>query len=138
MSYVSRPLSLLGVAARALVTHRKAKQHLVEALQLGLEVGRILAILWTLPLAALLLADEGEAERAVELYALAESHPLVANSRWFEDVAGQHIARVATSLPPGVAARARERGQALVLGEAAMDLLGELRETLARQAGEAD
>ena len=33
------------------------------------------------------------------------------------------------SLPPGVAASARERGQAMELGEAAIELLAELRET---------
>jgi hypothetical protein len=83
-------------------------------------------------MAALLLADEGEGERAVELYALAERHPRVANSRWFDDVAGQHIAEVTASLPPGVEAKARERGQARSFREAATDLLAELRETLAR------
>jgi hypothetical protein len=32
---------------------------------------------------ALLLTDQGEQERAVELYALALRYPVVANSRWF-------------------------------------------------------
>ena len=49
---------------------------------------------------ALLLADEGQVERAVELYALASRYPFVANSRWFEDVAGSQItAAVAANLP---------------------------------------
>jgi predicted ATPase len=127
--YVIQPLSVLSVAARALGSQRKASQHLVEALHLSVELGRMPAIPWNLAVAALLLADEDKAERAVELHALAERYPRVANSRWLSDVAGQHIARVAASLPPGVAAAAREHGQALELGEAAKELLAELLET---------
>jgi len=130
--YVARLETLLAATARALGSPREARHHLVEALHLSVERGRTRLALWALPMAALLLADEEEAERAIELYALAQRYPRVANSRWFEDVAGQHIARLAASLPRGVAARARERGRALALDEAAMDLLAELRETLAQ------
>ena len=42
-------------------------------------------------LTTLLLADQGENERGVELYALASRYPFVAKSRWFEDVVGQQI-----------------------------------------------
>ena len=38
--------------------------------------------------------------RAVELYALASRHPLVAKSRWFADVVGEQIAAAAATLPP--------------------------------------
>ena len=47
------------------------------------------------PIVALFLADRGEGERAVELYALASRRPHVSNSPWFEDVAGKHTAAVA-------------------------------------------
>jgi tetratricopeptide (TPR) repeat protein len=129
MYYVALPQSLLSVAERALGSPRKAKQHLVEALHLSVELGRIPAILWNVAVAALLLADEDKVAEAIALYALAERYPRVANSRWFEDVVGQHIARAATSLPPDVAASARERGRAQELGAAARELLAELRET---------
>jgi len=79
-----------------------------------------------LPAIALLLADEGEKERAVELYALASRYPLVANSRWFEDVAGRHIAAVAATLPPDAVAAAQERGQARTLEVTVAELLVEL------------
>ena len=74
---------------------------------------------------ALLLADRGEAARAVELYALASRHPAVANSRWFEDVAGKQIAALAAGLPPEVAAAARERGRALDLDATVAEWLAE-------------
>ena len=60
---------------------------------------------------ALLLADDGEAERAVELYALASHYPYVANSRWFEDLIGMQIEAAAATLPAGVAEATRERGR---------------------------
>ena len=56
-------------------------------------------LLWALPAMALLLADEGENEHAVELYALASRYPLVAKSRWFADVMGKEIAAAAAILP---------------------------------------
>jgi len=76
-----------------------------------------------LPGVALLLADEDEVEWAVELYALASRYPYVANSRWFEDVAGKHIAAAATTLPLEVVAAARKRGQARYLEATLIELL---------------
>ena len=82
---------------------------------------------------ALLLADEGQGERAVELYAMASRYPLVANSRLVEDLAGRHIATVAAQLPPAAAvaqlpAAAADlcRGGAQNLEAAVADLLAEL------------
>jgi hypothetical protein len=75
---------------------------------------------------ALLLADRGETERAVELYALASRYPLVANAQWFEDVAGVHIAAAAATLPPDVVAAAQERGRARDLKATVEELLEEL------------
>jgi hypothetical protein len=72
---------------------------------------------------ALLLADQDEKERAVELYTLALQNPYVANSRWFEDVAGRHIAAVAATLPPEVVETAQARGRARDVWETARELL---------------
>ncbi|NLS76817.1 MAG: AAA family ATPase, partial [Chloroflexi bacterium] len=65
-----------------------------------------------LPLAALYLAAQGQAERAVELYALARTSPCVARSRWHEEVFGQRIAQAAANLPPEAIRAAQERGRA--------------------------
>ena len=62
----------------------------------------------------------------MELYALASRYPFVANSRWFEDVAGKHIAAVAATLPPEVVAAAQECGRARDLGATVAELLAEL------------
>jgi hypothetical protein len=77
---------------------------------------------------ALLLADQGEHERAVELVALASRYGFVANSHWFEEVVGRHIAAVAATLPPGVVAAAQKRGRARDLNATVMELLVGLRD----------
>jgi hypothetical protein len=78
---------------------------------------------------ALLLADEGEAGRAVELYSLlTKQWPMVASSRWFYDLVGRIVESAATSLPPEVAAAAQARGRSLDLWQAVDDLIRELYE----------
>jgi hypothetical protein len=72
------------------------------------------------------MAGWGNSERAVELYALASRYPFVANSPWFENVAGRHVAAAAASLPPDVVAAAQERGRARDLEATVAELLAEL------------
>ena len=104
------------------------RQLLREALLLIVEGSGFLDRLALLSRVALLLVDQGQPERAVDLYALASRYPYVANSRWFEDVAGRHIAAVAASLPPGTVAAAQERGRARDLETTVAELLEELSE----------
>jgi tetratricopeptide (TPR) repeat protein len=124
-------LALLGIATRGLGQLPQAQQHLYEALRTvpaKLSLGLLEHTMYTLSAMALLLADQGEKERAVELYALASRYPFVANSRWFEDVAGQHIAAIAATLPPEVVTAAQERGRARDLDATVAELLAELEE----------
>lgn len=58
------------------------------------------------------MLNEGKGEKAVELYTQASRYPVVADSQWFEDVAGRHVTAVAATLPPGVISAAKERGRA--------------------------
>ena len=120
------PIIFLGYAARGVGDIAQAQEHHSEALRAIVEIGTFLPLLFALPLAALLLADQGEQERAVEVYALASRYPNVAKSRWFEDVVGHHIAAVAATLPPDVIAAAQERGRARDLETTAAELLVEL------------
>jgi tetratricopeptide (TPR) repeat protein len=125
-SELSSALADLGGVARGLFQLPQAQQHLYEALQTAAEIGFFMPLMYALPAIALLLADQDEKERAVELYALASRYPFVANSCWFEDVAGRHIAAVAATLPPDVAAAAQARGQARDLEATVAELLAEL------------
>jgi hypothetical protein len=94
-----------------------------EALQIGVELGAVMPLLYSLPVAALLRLDEGEAEQGVELYTCVARHGFVANSTWFRDLIGQPIAAAAASLPAGVAELARERGRSRDLEATAARLL---------------
>jgi hypothetical protein len=105
---------------------QQAREHLCAALWSSSESGRCNAALQALAAMALLLMDDGEVERAVELYALAARTPDVANSRWFEDVAGSEIASAAAALPPDIVAPAQERGRARDLWATVQELLDEL------------
>jgi tetratricopeptide (TPR) repeat protein len=121
-------LACLSYAARSLGQRHDARRQLSEALGLAVEIGVFIPLPYVLPAVALLLTDQGDVERAVELYALASRYPHVANSRWFEAVAGKEIAAVAAALPPDVVAAAQERGRARDLWKTAEELLEELTE----------
>lgn len=122
-------LSDLSLAAYLLGNISEAKQHAYEALQIAavtpaavLTLGHVIAIF------AYLLGNEGNKEEAVELYALASRYSYVANSRWFEDIIGQHITAATATLPPEIVDAAQARGQALDLWRTVAELLEALSE----------
>jgi hypothetical protein len=78
-----------------------------------------------LHLADLATASPQEGLRAVEFYALASRYPTVANSRWFEEIAGNRIAALTARLPQEAVAAARARGEARDLAATVADLRGE-------------
>ena len=119
-------LAILGRAALGLDRLPQARQHLHQALQAATETGTWSPLMASLPSIALLLDRQGQPERAVELYALASRYPYVGNSRFWEDVAGRHIAAVAATLPADIAAAAQERGRARDLSATVAELLVEL------------
>ena len=127
----SEALAALAYVARGLDQSAQARQHLGAALRIAAEHHAYNTVLHALPAVALLLMDGGrglrqpDVEQAVELYTLASRHPFVANSRWFEDVAGCEIAAAAESLPRDVVIRAQERGRARDLWATVDELLAE-------------
>jgi tetratricopeptide (TPR) repeat protein len=127
-STVGWPLALLGAAESKLGQSAQARAHLRETLCLSREMLDGVTPLLALPAAALLFASLGQAERAVELYALASRYGVVANSRMWEDVAGREIAALAETLPPEVAAAAQERGRGRELWTTVEELLHALSE----------
>ncbi|MBN1936725.1 MAG: hypothetical protein JW934_18840 [Anaerolineae bacterium] len=119
-------LPLLGYAALGVQQMLQAKQVICESLQIGYRTRGFFSQIFSVSAAALLLAELGEKERAVEIYALALRYPFVANSRWFEDIAGRRIAAAAANLPPEVVAAAQARGRARDLQATVKELLEEL------------
>jgi tetratricopeptide (TPR) repeat protein len=132
-SFVHVALVSLGYAARGLGRLPQAGEYLSDALRMAAEAGHFRPLVGALPAMALLLADRGEPERAVELYALACTlgagyFGRVGDSRFWEDVAGRHIAAAAAALPPDVVAAAKARGRARDLHATVAELLAEFGE----------
>jgi tetratricopeptide (TPR) repeat protein len=119
-------LAYLGCTELRVGNPCQAQQCLCRALQTLAEHRSFIWQLSALPAVALSLAYWNQPERAVELYALASSYPYVANSRWYEEVAGQEIDALAAKLPPEVIAAAKERGRARDLWATVEELSAEL------------
>jgi tetratricopeptide (TPR) repeat protein len=125
---LGRALASLGLAAYGSGDVTRARALLCEAMDAGAGIKNVWTVVEALPAIALILADQGEAERAVELYALASRYPYVGNSRFFDDIAGKHFATVGTTLPAEVVAAAQERGRARDLWATAQEVLEKLGE----------
>ena len=102
--------ALMVFSQRALGYPGSATLYLRQTLEIGIVTKGYFPVLCGLYGAALLLIDQGEIERAVELAALVLQFPVAANSHWFEDVAGREITVASEMLPADVVAAARERG----------------------------
>jgi hypothetical protein len=79
-----------------------ARHCLCSALRAALGEQSGMMPIGVLPPSALWLATEGQAERAVEVYALALRYPYVAHSRWYRDVFGARLEAASGTLPPEV------------------------------------
>lgn len=122
----SQALAVLAIAFCKLGETSQAQRHLAKVLQTVRDIGAYLPLMNGLPAAALLMVKQDKVEQAVELYALASRYPFVANSRWFQDVVGQHIAAAAAALPPEAVEAAQARGHARDLQATVAELLAEL------------
>ena len=105
-------LALLAHVAHRLGQPLLARRHLGDALRNASRTELTISALGALATRAVILADQGKAEQAVELYALVARYPGQGNSRWFQDVYGREIAAAAAMLSPDVGAEARGRGRA--------------------------
>jgi tetratricopeptide (TPR) repeat protein len=114
-----------ALAERGMGNRQQACQHTVAALRLGLEIRSSSTMVYTLRAAALLLADDAELERAVELHALAERED-PRDDAWSMAIYGRELAAVAAALPADVEAAAQARGRARDLWVTARELLAEL------------
>jgi tetratricopeptide (TPR) repeat protein len=112
-----------GTALLQLGSTEEAQNIFTNLLQQAVDTHRQDRLLYALVGFALLLAHQGEAERATELYSLAASHPFVGESRWFWDTFGQHIQAASKDIPSAEIEVARVRGQSLDLWETAKELL---------------
>lgn len=124
--YRVNPRANLCHVARAQGDSDLARDYLLDALRSGIEHRSISPIMYCLPPAALLTADDGNHTRAVELYSLAQQFGHIRNSRWFADVACRELDEIRASLVPEVAAAAEARGHELDVWETTEALLLDL------------
>lgn len=115
----------LGYAAWGLGKSAQSRQNLCAALQIALQNRLLRMMLWAVSLAALHSIEQGKAEKAVEIYALASNYPHVSESRWFEDVVGRRVGVVAAKLPRADISKAHAKGQARDLWQTGAELLAE-------------
>ncbi len=67
------------------------KSHLSNALQIAVGDKNFLSLLEIFPAASLYLLKRRQISFALEVYAIVSKFAFVANSRWFEEIVGQHI-----------------------------------------------
>ena len=121
-----RSLAALACASRSGGRHERAWQDLLHEARRAAGRQALVPLMWGLPALALFLADCGEQEQAVELYALATHYPLVAQSRWFEDVVGREIEALASTMATDVVVSARECDEVQGRQATLMELLADL------------
>jgi predicted ATPase len=124
-------LATVGQAAHGLGNDEGARQHLIEALEIAIRFRAFDALLQVMSAISVVLAEDTDPQlkqRAVELYALAETQPYVAKSQLFEDIAGRYVKAAIAELPAELVRTARARVRVLDWWETAEELLEELRD----------
>jgi ATP/maltotriose-dependent transcriptional regulator MalT len=126
--YMNRavPRAILCYVVRAQGDSTQAREYLASVLRSTIEFRSILPLIYCIPAAALITADNGQSERAIELYSLAKQFGHIANSGWFDEIACRELDSVLASLPPDVASAADARGRELDVWETADQLLMDL------------
>jgi tetratricopeptide (TPR) repeat protein len=119
-------LGLSVVAALRLGRVALARQYLCEALRMVAAIGAFEQAVSALAATALFLAERGQPEWAVELYATLSRYLPVTEGGWYKDLFGRHVAAAAAGLPPEAVAAARARGQERDLQATLAELLIEL------------
>ena len=121
--HLSLPQAILSYIARGNGDIQLSGDYLKRALRSGIEYRTIYPILYSLPIAALLAADDGRTLQAIELYGLAKQYAHITNSRWFESIATRQLEDVRARLAPDIASTAESRGRKQDLWETAEALL---------------
>jgi predicted ATPase/DNA-binding SARP family transcriptional activator len=116
----------LGITSLNLNQPDQAKEHIWDGLNIGMEISSALVHIPSLGAAALYLADQGDLERAVEIYALASRYPWIAKSQWYQDVIEAPLKNLTAHLSFEVIAAAKKRGRERDLKGTVQELLTEL------------
>jgi tetratricopeptide (TPR) repeat protein len=132
MNGLGQTLGCLGYVALRQHNLQQAQAYICENLQLAAENRLFLPSMTALAGVALLRAEQGESEAAIELYTIALQNGHVANSRWYQDVVGQYIDAVAQTLPIAMVEAAQARGRRREWRSTVQDLLPAWDKTIQR------
>jgi tetratricopeptide (TPR) repeat protein len=88
-----------GLAMQAYIWIRngqydEARQQLHKSLDVTVTHRHFVAILWILPIAALLIAKQDNLDRATQIYDIALQQPYIRHSRWFETNVGDKLREI--------------------------------------------
>ena len=119
-------LAYLGRVELALGDLPAAQRLLFHALQIGLEKKEYVALVESLSFIAQVLAETGNFELALEIYALAFEQPMIGRSQLFADISNRQIDKATQSIPAKTAEAALERGRSANLWQRTADLPAEL------------
>jgi tetratricopeptide (TPR) repeat protein len=121
-------LAFVGLTCLRQGERETGRQKLEEALEASLTYEWVFNYDCLLAVLALLLAEEGQTERALQVYAAACQEPLVATSVYFADLVGRRLLAQARSLPEAVYRAAWEKGQSMEMRAMTLELREELRQ----------
>jgi predicted ATPase/DNA-binding XRE family transcriptional regulator len=125
ISMAGIPEAYLAYAFLAFNQLSEAEQHLIQCMKDAVQIGSYLFAIQALPALALQEAAWGNSLQAIQLYSLARRYPYVANSKWFQDVAGDQIDSLAAALPAECVSAARVQGRSLDFWETIQGWLAE-------------
>lgn len=108
--FLCNSIAQLVYITQAMGRPTQAANYLCQALNKAIPNRAFYSTLHLILAGALLLVDQENYITAVEITALVNRYPYIANSYWFDDVAGKKIKAIEESLPPEVVTAAKERG----------------------------
>jgi tetratricopeptide (TPR) repeat protein len=117
-------LCFFSYAEFYLSLRENAHSHFQQAGEIAVKIHSWQAALSYLEIGALLLAECGQIEKGIELYALATRYPYLGNSLFRFDLTGKRIAELSASLPESVVRIAQGRGRQKDLHKAVEELDG--------------
>jgi hypothetical protein len=108
---LAQALTLLGYLSYQQADLAQAEQYLHDAWHIATEIRAFMPMMLAVPLQALLWLAYDKPEQAASLHALAWRYPFVANSNWFEVMAGRHLNQALAQLPDQALKAAQEAGR---------------------------
>jgi predicted ATPase/DNA-binding SARP family transcriptional activator len=121
------PWAFLGLVAYRTRQPEAARKYLEDALKASLVSQWDFSYSCCLAVLAQILAEQGDIEGGVTLYAVASHQPLIPASQYFEDLFGLPLARLSQALPEDRLLAARMRGEALSLRETSQAMLEKIQ-----------